>query len=207
MTAAECSTRVGRILPRVRAWRLVTAALVVLVSQACLVVSLQPVYEPDIIAFDPGLVGTWTMGEDGVTATFERGEWHSYHLTLEQRDDRTRLSARLTRVGELTYLDISPLDGTDLPALALPVHAVYRVDLKGDELSLSDLNFEVLERRVREGTSTLPAVIDARKNVVITASTVELRRWLVDHAAEEGLFDPPTTFTRVPSPAPTVTPR
>jgi hypothetical protein len=205
--AAECNTHVGRILPRVRARRLLTAALVILVSQACLVVSLQPVYEPDIIAFDPGLVGAWTMGEDGVTVTFERGEWHSYHMTLEQRDDRTRLSARLTRVGELTYLDISPLDGTDLPALALPVHAVYRVELKGDELSLSDLNFEVFERRVREGTATLPAVIDARKNVVITASTAELRRWLVDHAAEEGLFDPPTTFTRVPPPASTITPR
>lgn len=190
-----------------RAWRLLTAALVIAASQACLVVSLQPVYEPDTIAFDPALVGTWTMGDDGLTVTFERGEWHSYHLTLEQRDDRTRVSARLTRVGELTYLDIAPLDGTDLPALALPVHAVYRVELKEDELSLSDLNFEVLERRVREGTSTLPAVIDARKNVVITAGTMELRRWLAAHATEEGLFDPPTTFTRVPPPAEATTPR
>ena len=168
--------------------------------------SLQPVYEPDTIAFDPALVGTWAMGDDGLTVTFERGEWHSYHLTLEQRDDKTRLSARLTRVGESTYLDIAPLDGTDLPALALPVHAVYRLDLKGDELSLSDLNFEVLEKRVREGTATLPAVIDARKNVVITASTADLRRWLTAHAADEGLFDPPTTLTRVPPPE-TVTPR
>jgi hypothetical protein len=190
----------------VRASRLLAAVLVVVASQACLVVSLQPVYEPDTIAFDPALVGTWAMGDDGLTVTFARGEWHSYHMTLEQRDDRTRLSARLTRVGDLTYLDISPLDGTDLPALALPVHAVYRVDLKGDELSLSDLNFEVLERRVREGTSTLPAVIDARKNVVITASTADLRRWLAAHAAEEGFFDPPASFTRVPPPA-AVTPR
>ena len=109
-------------------------------------------------------------------------------------------------MGEATYLDIAPLDGTDLPALTLPVHAVYRLDLKGDELSMSDLNFEVLEKRVREGTATLPAVIDARKNVVITASTADLRRWLTAHAADEGLFDPPTTLTRVPPPE-SVTPR
>jgi hypothetical protein len=190
----------------VRARRLLAAVLFAAASEACLVVSLQPVYEPDTIAFDPALVGTWAMGDDGLTVTFERGEWHSYHMTLEQRDDKTRVSARLTRVGDAAYLDIAPLDGTDLPVLALPVHAVYRVNLKGDELSLSDLNFEVLEKRVREGTATLPAVIDARKNVVITASTAELRRWLTAHAADEGLFDPPTTLTRVPPPE-TVTPR
>ena len=35
-----------------------------------------------------------------------------------------------------------------------------------------------------------------RKNVVITASTAELRRWLVTHADDEGLFDAPTILRR-----------
>jgi hypothetical protein len=38
--------------------------------------------------------------------------------------------------------------------------------------------------------------IDARKNVVITASTAELRQWLVAHASDEGLFDTPTVLRR-----------
>ena len=114
-------------------------------------------------------------------------------MTIAERDDRTRLSARLTRVGEQLYLDMSPLDGADVAPLLLPVHGIYRVELDGDELSLADLNYEQLERLARDGTAGLPMAIDARKNVVITASTAELRRWLVAHAADEGLFAAPTS--------------
>ncbi|MBK5296485.1 MAG: hypothetical protein JJE40_04940, partial [Vicinamibacteria bacterium] len=112
-----------------RALRLTIAALAALLSSACLVVSLQPVYEPETIAFDPALLGTWIAGDDDMSLSFERAEWHSYHVTLEERDDRTRLSARLTRVGEQLYLDLSPLDGADVAPLLLPVHGFYRLEL------------------------------------------------------------------------------
>ena len=179
-----------------RVLRLTLAAVAAFLSSACLVVSLQPVYEPDTIAFDPALVGTWIAGEDEMTVSFARAEWHSYHVTVEERDDRTRLSARLTRVGERLYLDMSPLDGADVAPLLLPAHGIYRVELDGDTLALADLNYEQLERSSRDGTAGLPTAIDARKNVVITASTAELRRWLVAHADDEGLFAAPTVLRR-----------
>lgn len=182
-----------------RAWRLAFAAVAALLSSACLVVSLQPVYEPETIAFDPLLLGTWIASEDGTTVTVERGEWHSYHVTIEERDDRTRLSARLTRVGEQLFLDISPLDGADVPPLLLPAHDLYRVELNGDELSLADLSYERLERLARDGNAGLAMTVDARKNVVITASTSELRQWLIAHVADEGLFDAPTQLRRKPA--------
>ena len=179
-----------------RALGLTIAALAALLSSACLVVSLQPVYEPETIAFDPGLLGTWVAADDDMSMSFERAEWHSYHVTIAERDDKSRLTARLTRVGEQLYLDVSPLDGADVAPLVLPVHAVYRLELRDDDLSLADLNYEQLERLAREGAAGLPMTIDARKNVVITASTAELRRWLVAHAADEGLFAAPTMLRR-----------
>ena len=39
-------------------------------------------------------------------------------------------------------------------------------------------------------------VVDARRNVVMTASTADLRRWLALHADDDGVFDAPTPFTR-----------
>ena len=68
----ECSTSPGRILSLVRVLRLTIAAVAALLSSACLVVSLQPVYEPETIAFDPALLGTWVAGDDEMTVSFER---------------------------------------------------------------------------------------------------------------------------------------
>ena len=188
--------RVARILPHVRVLRVSVAAVAALLSSACLVVSLQPVYVPETIAFDPALLGTWIAGEDAMVVSFERAEWHSYHVTFEERDSRMRLSARLTRAGEQLYLDVSPLDGADVGPLLLPVHAIYRIGLDGDELSLAALNYERLEPLARSGAAGLPMAIDARKTVVITATTEELRRWLVTHAGDEGQFAAPTIFRR-----------
>ena len=180
--------------------RLTIAVVTALLSSACLVVSLQPVYEPETIAFDPALLGTWIASDDDLSVSFERAEWHSYHLTVEERDNRTRLTARLTRVGEDLYLDVSPLDGADVAPLLLPVHGLYRLVLDGDALSLADLNYEQLERLARDGAAGVPMAIDARKNVVITASTADLRRWLVLHAADDGLFAAPTILRRKGAP-------
>lgn len=185
-----------------RVLRVCIAALVAALSSACLVVSLQPVYEPDAIAFDPALLGTWIAGDDALTVTFERAEWHSYHLTVDERESRTRLSARLTRAGDQLYLDVSPVDGADVAALVVPVHAVYRLALQGDELSLADLNYEQLEPLARTGSTGLAMTVDARKNVVITASTAELRRWLVAGAGDEGQFAVPTILRRKAAPDP-----
>lgn len=179
-----------------RALRLAASLLAVVVSSGCLVVSMQPVYEPETIAFDPALLGAWASADDDTTLTFERGEWHSYHVTVEKGSDRLRLSARLTRVGARLYLDATPLDGTDLPALTLPVHGCFRLELGEEGLSLAELNYEWLERKTRTGEAALPVVLDGRRNFVITASTAELRRWLVEHGETDGAFSPPTPFTR-----------
>jgi hypothetical protein len=176
--------------------RLAAAVLASLLSSSCLVVSLQPVYEPETIAFDPALLGSWASADDDLTVTFERGEWHSYHLTLEQRDDRYRLSARMTRIGAGLYLDVTPLDGTDMPALTLPVHGCLRVELIDESLSLAELDYEWFERQRGEAKPALPFVVDARRNVVITAGTTELRQWIAQHSPAEGVFAAPTTFTR-----------
>lgn len=189
-----------------RVLRVFIAAVAAAVSSACLVVSLQPVYEAETIAFDPALLGTWVAGDENLTLTFDRAEWHSYHLTVQARDAHERVSARLTRAGDRLYLDVSPLDGADVAPLALPVHAVYRLGLQGDELSLAELNYEQLEPLARAGTAGLPMSVDARRNIVITASSTELRRWLVAGAADEGLFAVPTILRRKAAPE-TPTPR
>ncbi len=191
----ECSTATRRILAAVRA-RLLVALLAAVSCQGCLVVSLQPVYDADTIAFEPALVGTWTSDEDHVTVTLERGEWHSYHLAFDDSGKITRLSGRLTRIGEVLLLDLTPLDGADIAPLQLPVHAVFRIVLDGDTLNIAGLDYDHFYELARAGHSETALVVDGRKNVVITAPTGDVRHWLQAHLQDAGLFSTPTTLTR-----------
>ena len=180
-----------------RVVRVAAVLLLALVGPACLVVSLHPVYEPETIAFEPALLGEWVADEDPVVLTFERAEWHSYHVVYADADKTpVRLSVRLTRVADMLLLDLTPLDGADIGLLQLPVHAVYRATIEDGTLSLAPLNYDWLFDRVREGTAGLPAAIDARTNVIVTAPTAELRKWIAAHAADDGLFAAPVMLHR-----------
>jgi hypothetical protein len=178
----------------VRVIRLAGLLALALSSAACLVVGLQPVYEPETIAFDPSLLGTWTSEEDGVTLAIERGEWHSYHLAFTDRDKTTRLSARLTRVGDLLLLDVTPLDGTDIEPLQIPVHGIFRITVENDILSVSTLDYDHFLTVASHGETGF--ALDGRKNVVITLATTELRHWLQEHAEDAGVFSAPAVLKR-----------
>lgn len=186
-----------------RAALLALVAALSLACQGCLVVALHPVYDPDSIAFEPSLVGAWTSDEDNVTVTFDRAEWHSYHLVLDDGGKVTRLSARLTRLADdLLLLDLTPLDGTDAPELTLPVHMIFRVTVGADALTIAALNYDRFYALAKAGPSGLGLTIDGRQNAVITAATPELRAWLAQHANDEGVFAAPTTLTRRGQPQP-----
>jgi hypothetical protein len=180
----------------VRLLRLAWLALAATLTQACLVVSLHPVYDPETIGFDAALVGTWASDEDTATVTFDRGEWHSYHITIVDGSKTSRFSARLTKLGDLQLLDVAPLDGTDVPDLVVPVHIIYKVAVDADTVSFSTLNYDRFYEMAKAGKTDAGLVLDARKNAVLTASTPDLRQWLQAHAGDDGVFDPPATLKR-----------
>jgi hypothetical protein len=187
-------------LSAVRAIRVFVLAMLASASTACLVVSLQPAYDPDTIAFEPALIGVWASEEDNVTVTIDRAEWHSYHLAIDDDGKVTRLSGRLTRVGEMLLLDVAPLDGTDIAPMEIAVHGLYRVDVGPDTLEVGPLDYDRFYSMAKAGEAGLGLVLDARKNAVITASTSELRRWLLAHAADAGLFGERTVLKRKAAP-------
>jgi hypothetical protein len=178
----------------VRVVRLAVLLALALSSAGCLVVGLQPVYEPQTIAFEPGLLGDWASDEDAITLAIERGEWHSYHLTFTDRDKTTRFSARLTRVGDLLLVDVTPLDGTDIQPLQLPVHGIFRIVLENDALSVAALDYDHFLAVASRGEPGF--ALDGRKNVVITLSTSALRHWLEQHADDARVFSAPAVLKR-----------
>jgi hypothetical protein len=166
-----------------------------LLSSGCLVVSLQPAYDADSVAFVDALVGVWQNAEDGTRATIERGEWRSYKITYGDKAATRQYQGNATTIGSATFLDLTEMRGADPGPYLVPVHGVLRVAMDGDTLTAAMLDYSWFIHAVSERTvAPLRLAIDDRRNVVVTAPTAELRRWLA-HAPDEA-FSAPMTLKR-----------
>lgn len=166
-----------------------------LASSGCLVVTLQPAYDDQSLVFDEALLGQWENAEDGDRATIERGDWRSYKITYADRTATRIFQGNVTKIGAATFLDLTEMRGADPGPYLVPVHAVARIGVKDDTLTAALLNYDWFMRAMaRKTLGRLSAAIDDRRNVVVTATTGELRRWLALTPADA--FGAAATFTR-----------
>ena len=166
-----------------------------MLSTGCLILALQPAYDADSVAFDDALVGEWENADDGLHATIERGEWRSYRITYGERSSTRTFQSNLTRVGAVSFLDLTEMRGTDPGPYLIPVHGVVRVSVAGDTLTASLLDYPWFMRALtQKSLRGIAAAIDDRRNIVLTDPTSEIRRWL-ERAPDEA-FSAPMTFAR-----------
>jgi hypothetical protein len=171
-----------------------------LLSSGCLVLSLQPAYDDDSLAWDPTLIGTWRDGDDNASLKIDEAEWRSYRLHYEHPSEKGDVTGLLTIVGDGHYLDVMPARGEDRGSFLLPAHAVLRVDLAGDALVLTPLSYDWFADRLRTGRSpggVLSAVFDQKQNALIVSPTARLRAWLRSQPKESLAWGAPATFSRV----------
>ena len=182
-----------------RAFLAIVAALAVVSSPACLVLSLQPAYDDDWIAWEPTLVGTWYDADDKVTLQVDAAEWRSYRLHYDHPSEKGDLTAYMTTIGDEHYLDVAPLRGEDHGSFLVPVHGVLRLTLDGDALTLTPLSYDWFADRLKARlTPGVASVFDQKQNAVMTAGTARLRAWLRALPATSQAWGAPATFTRLP---------
>lgn len=180
-----------------RAVLAVAAALAIAASPACLVLSLQPVYDAEWIGWEPALVGTWYDADDKVTLQVEAAEWRSYRLHYDHPSEKGDLTAYLTTIGDEHYLDVAPLRGEDHGSFLVPAHGVLRIALDGDRLTLTPLSYDWFADRLRARlTSGVPSVFDQKQNALMTVGTERLRAWLRALPDTSRAWGAPATFTR-----------
>ena len=167
-----------------RVLRAALCAIAVAASSGCLVLSLQPAYDAESVAFDEGLVGVWTNADDETQATIERGEWRSYKVTYTDRFASHALQGNLTRIGDASYLDLTEMRGTDAGPFLLPAHILVRVERHDDTLVASLLDYRWFSLAMEQKTiGGLTTAFDDRRNAIIASPVAELRQWLA-HAPD-----------------------
>jgi hypothetical protein len=173
-------------------------ALALACSPGCLVLSLHPAYDDETIAWEPALLGSWVDSDDKVTMTVERSEWKSYRITYVHPIETATITAHLTAVGNVRYLDVMAARGEDRGAFLVPAHAVVRVRLEGDELELTPLSYDWFADRLRSRMpiAGLHVVEDQKENTLIVSPAAHLRAWLRGLPATGPVFGAPALFTR-----------
>jgi hypothetical protein len=167
-------------------------------SSGCLVLDLHPAYDDESIGFNPALIGYWEDPDDRVSLQIERAEWRSYRIHYVHPIDTGDVTAYMTAVDDVRYLDVMPARGQDRGPFLVPVHAVLRVQLDQDRLELTPLSFDWFFDGRRNGTRVpgLNVVLDERENILIASPAAELRAWLRRQAPDGPMFGASAVFIR-----------
>jgi hypothetical protein len=146
--------------------------------------SLNPVYRPEDLVYDPSALGAWTQ-EDGKSRWefFER-DGKSYRLLYtDQEGNQGRFIAHLAKIEGTLFLDLFPeevaTEGNSFYKFHLvPIHTIYRVRQTSPNLVLSAIDYKWLEEELRNDPAPVQtSTFEGRR--LITAPTDDVRAFVV----------------------------
>ena len=170
-----------------------------LLLSGCFVRSLHPFLAMGDAVFEPGLIGNWQAVDPAGKAsiTFTQAGDNGYEL--EYRDPEvarvSRYKVNLGPVGSNRYIDITPIPEKDLDDHYIPAHSLWRLTLKGDTLTLEELDYEWLKALLTAQPGALGHEL-VEGDVVLTASTEELQRFILRYGDDPKAFSTKSTWKR-----------
>lgn len=180
------------------------AFLLTIIITGC-VPSLNPIFTYKDLIFDPALLGTWGTDDPHEKWVFEKSGEKSYKLKQTDGEGLSaEFDARLVRLGDYKFLDLIvtniderhfKMNGFAVFSM-IPAHLILKIQELGPKLKLSVMDPSWLREKLEKN----PKLLEHRKlgddRYAITASTKDLQKFVVEHAAGEGLFGGQHELTR-----------
>jgi hypothetical protein len=176
---------------------LVAIAGAAVLLTAC-IPSVNPFYTEKDLVFDSRLIGVWGDPKDAdANWRFEFVTNMTYRLIVtEEKDKRGEFAAHLFKLGGRIFLDITPtkLDlgqkqATLVGAALIPGHLILRVRSLEPELKLDWMDWDWLKKHLAAHPRALKHRRTAANELVLTAETRELQRFVLKHLKEGELFE------------------
>jgi hypothetical protein len=145
------------------------------------------------------LLGEWQEKDNTTTKSdvwrFEKSETNSYKLTIVEYEKEGQFYATLFRLKNDYFLDLIPAEcnyatnQVDLISVSMfPGHLLMRVSRLEPELSLSLFNVDWLDKFLKKNPKAIAHRIQG-KQILLTADTGELQRFVMKHLGEGELFE------------------
>ena len=181
--------------------------------------TLHPIFTEKDLAYDPKLIGTWNIEREGNKETViisslatenslelpgnisdikEKGYLISYQH--EHSENPERYIAFLARIGKYLYFDYYPAYKKEeqyidefFGANLVKIHTSYRVQILNDgSFELSQLDGSYVNNLIDQKKIRISHETGADDNIVITASTSELQKYLIKYSDEPEAYDSKT---------------
>ncbi len=194
------------------------ASLAAILSSAILlngcgpIASFFPLYKPNDRAFDTGLLGTWKLekpdsnnpDDKNTRWTFAKSEdenFYNFKWGTVGAKGGFLAKARLTTIGSSLFADFEGdtgnkvLEDTMMPFPVMSVHMMGRVWLGKDSLEIHFLKDDWVKERIKAGSLPLSR-LGENGDLILTASTDELRKFMQEHAEDEDALSENYKFVR-----------
>jgi hypothetical protein len=172
-----------------------------LVTGACLPVSLSPLYTEEQLVTLPEIVGTWGSDDDRAgQMVVTREPDRAYRVVFSEGEDPpVRFEVHLVRIDDNLYWDMVPdseeLEDNTYELYLVPAHGFARVSLEAETLRLDYLDLDWIREQADEGRAPAHVVLDDDR-FVLTAPTPELQEFFEQYAGDPEAWTSPDVFRR-----------
>jgi hypothetical protein len=163
--------------------------------------SLNPLYSDDDLIFEPALLGVWTDAEATESWDFSTSNEKDYHLVYtDESGKKGEFKARLLKIEGRLFLDLTPLrtalaQNDFYKANLLPVHTFVHISTPAPNPQITYLEPDWLKSHLDKNPSALRHE-KLSGEILITASTKDLQKFLLTHLDTPGAFAKPIGVKR-----------
>lgn len=178
-----------------KTFRVTVSLTIAVLFFGCPARSIHPLFSENDATFNSTLVGIWSNEDE--TYTFEKGENKSYSLVIRPKteNDSVIYTVISGTIGSMWFLDSYPLLNSDEYHF-LSTHLISKMEISGDTLRMSSLEADWLLKKVERKEIKIDHI--RRENeIILTASTKELQKFISKIATNTEAFPDPNVLVRV----------
>lgn len=191
-------------------WRIILIVTVIATLSSC-IFTFHPLYSDDILVDIPRLEGSFLdrddFSQDSAEWIFTREDKGTYQLEIIQNHSSGTMEVHAVKLGGEYFLDFSVngLDSDDIPDFIewhlVPMHSFAKVNVNNDRLELNFIDMEWAEQNLENHRIRID--YETRRNnndtefILLTASTVDLQKFVTKYAQYDEAFDEPDILRRI----------
>lgn len=170
----------------------------------CVVTSVYPFYTAKDLRFDPALLGTWAEAGSTNAANdhwrFDQLHQQAYWLTTVESNKTNHYETQRFHLKQHVFLDLCT---TNRVEEQLPLHYLVKIEQTASKLQVKVLNFEWLAKLLEKNPRALRHILAPNEpgntnnhQLVLTAETAELQKFILKHINDTNTFGDATELTR-----------